>query len=58
MAPYARLGTSSEAPNIVKVWKTKDTAIVLVLAMDQQVMLIAVPGPTVPRTMITYWNLQ
>lgn len=43
---------------IVKVWKTKNTAIVLVLAMDQQAMLIGVPGPTFPRTIITYWNLQ
>lgn len=35
IGPHARLGTQAEARNTIKVWKTKDTATVLTLTMDQ-----------------------
>lgn len=35
ITPYARLRTQAEALNVLKVGKTKDTAIVLMFAMDQ-----------------------
>lgn len=44
IAAYTRLGTHAEASSTVRVWKTKDTAIVLALAMDQRTMVSRVPS--------------
>lgn len=35
IALYARLGTQAETPNMIKIWKTKDTAKVPTLALDE-----------------------
>lgn len=36
IAPYARLGIQTEAPDAVKGWKTKDTATVPMLAWSME----------------------
>lgn len=55
---YARLRTQAEALDMFKVWKTKGTAIVPMLAMGQRAMIMRVPSPIFPGTRTTYWNLQ
>lgn len=52
------LGTQTEAPRMVKVWKTKDTVTVPVLAMDLWAMITRARSPTVPGMGTIHWNLQ
>lgn len=58
IAPYTRLRTQAKAPNTVEMWKTKDTAIVSVIAKGQQAVMIWSPSPLVPGTGTMYLNLQ
>ena len=57
IAPNARLGTQTEAPDTINMWKRKDTVIVQMLAMDRA-MILWTSSPTVPEKVTIYWNLQ
>ena len=57
VAVYA-LGTPAETPNTIKLWKSRETTIVLILTVDQRAKLRRTPGPIMPGKGVIYWNLQ
>lgn len=58
IAPYSRLETRVVTPNIVKLWKSLETAIAPTLTVDQCVVLLRTPSSIKPGKGVIYWNLQ
>ena len=58
IAPYARLRIPAETPNTIKVWKSRETVMILTLTMDQCAVLLRTPSPIIPGKGVIYWNLQ
>lgn len=56
--PYARLGTTTDAANIEKVWKLREIAIALPLSVGQCNMLLRTSSAIMPGKGGIYWNLE